>query len=205
MMSHDNGEPIPGSSDPVDASTDSTLSRRDILKRLAQVGLVAPFATASVAAAMQTPGAPANVRILNSAEGMGGKPVLKPEDLKFKGFIRFPQAGVGGLWYASKTIAVRKVGADTRVFIIGDVTDSNPLYELSMPDNPNPTLSSAPLCTFVQNWGTVMAGRMLTGGSAGLTAEVPASSAASVPGTTRPTLCGGRTATTTCRLSRIRR
>jgi hypothetical protein len=166
-MSHETGGRLSESAARADSSDDSGLSRRELFKRLTQAGLVAPFATASIAAAMQTPGAPANVRMINATEISGGQAVLKPEDLKFLGFVRFPQEGVGDLWYSSGTMAIRKLGADTRIFINGNVTENNPLFELAVPDNPNPVLASAPMCTYVRTWGDVMAGRKLTGGSAG--------------------------------------
>ncbi|MEO7272562.1 MAG: hypothetical protein ABI211_11225 [Vicinamibacterales bacterium] len=89
---------------------------------------------------------------------------MKPDDLKFLGFLRFP-ATAGDLWYSRNTMAIRKVGSDTRAFILGNVTESSPVLEVTLPDNPNPNLASAPVGTFVRSWGNVMAGRTLTGGS----------------------------------------
>ena len=93
---------------------------------------------------------------------------MKPEDLKFLGFIRYPQTGVGDLWYSSKTFAIRKVGSELRIYILGNVTQGSPIHELTLPDTaPNTNIAAAPLCTYRRSWPDIMAGRMLTGGSAG--------------------------------------
>jgi hypothetical protein len=165
-MSFENGDRRPDSLFPAESEDEAGLSRRELLQRLAGAGLAAPFVTAVASA--QAPTSPSNVRILNVPSVPGGKAIMKPEDLKFLGFVRFPQAGVGDLWYASKTFAVRKVGSESRIYIIGNATQDSPLFELTLPDaQPNPNIAAAPLCTYRRTWGDVMKGRMLTGGSAG--------------------------------------
>ena len=111
-MSFENRRPDPDFQFPVGGG-EAGLSRRELLQRLAGAGMAAPFASAVAAA--QTPTSPSNVRLLNVPPVPGGKAVMKPEDLKFLGFIRYPQTGVGDLWYSSKTFAIRKVGSELRM------------------------------------------------------------------------------------------
>jgi len=144
---------------------DGLLSRRAVLAALARAGTAAPFALSSAAAlAAQAPRAPSNVKIVGPAEVSGTKAVLQRKDLKFLGFLRFPTSA-GDLWYAEGVLALRRVGGETRVFANGNRTANSPLLEFRLPDTPNPDLASAPTGTLLRTWGSVMAGRTITGGS----------------------------------------
>ena len=147
---------------------DSSLSRRELLAALARAGVAAPFALSSAAAiGAQAPRPPSNVKILGPAEvgpPTAGKAVLTPNDLTFRGFIRF-SLEAGNLWYAGGSISLRKVGDQTRAFIFGNVTEGTPVFEYVLPDNPNVDLASAPLARLSRGWGSMLAGRTLTGGN----------------------------------------
>jgi hypothetical protein len=147
---------------------DGSLSRRELLARLARAGAATPLALSSVSAlAAQAPKAPANVKILGPTEidaaRTAGKTPLTPSDLKFKGFIRL-SLEAGGLWYAGGTIALRKVGGQSRAFMYGNGTENNPVLEFVMPDNPSTDLASAPIAPLAKTWGTPLLGRIATGG-----------------------------------------
>jgi len=143
---------------------DSSLTRREVLARLARAGAAAPLALSSIGATDgQAPRPPANVKILGPSEVNTQKAVLKPADLKFKGFIRF-SIDAGNLWYPGGTLGLRKVGGESRLFTFGNVTENNPLLEFRMPDNPQADVASAPLAPLVRTWGTPMLGHIVTGG-----------------------------------------
>jgi hypothetical protein len=93
---------------------DRSLSRRELLAALARTGVAVPLAAAVPAFADQVPRSPANVRVLGPSEiPSSNKAVLAPKDLKFLGYIRLaPEAG--DLWYSDGTLALRRVGGQSR-------------------------------------------------------------------------------------------
>jgi hypothetical protein len=143
----------------------ATLNRRDLLALLAKTGFSAPLLMGSAGLA-QAPRAPANVTIVGGSALGAGRAVITPDDLKFAGFIRIP-ASAGSLWFSDGRLAFRNLNGETRLFLFGDRTKDNPLLEMRVSETPNPDLAKAPTCTLVRDWGTVMAARMITGGSAG--------------------------------------
>lgn len=146
------------------AETDDTrrsgLTRREALAALAAAGAAAlPFGAAARAA--EQTGPPRNLRIVTPPSG--GRPVIRPEDLRFLGFIR-PPLTAGDLWYARQSLTMRMVGGEPRFFM---TDNTSALYEFSLPGGePNPDLGAAPIGVLRKAWGGVMAGRMLTGGGA---------------------------------------
>jgi hypothetical protein len=140
-----------------------SLTRRELLTTLARTGMAAPLALGSIGLAAQTPQPPNNVKILGASEVGGTKALLTPNDLNFRGFIRL-SVDAGGLWYANGTIALRKVGGQTRAFMFGNVTENSPIHEFILPDNPNRDLASAPIAAQARRWGSLLEGRTLTGG-----------------------------------------
>jgi hypothetical protein len=91
---------------------------------------------------------------------------LTTDDLVYRGFIRL-SADAGGLWYADGKIALRKVNGETRAFVVGDRTQKDPIFEFTLPDDPNPNMKAAPIAPLARRWGELMSGRMITGGGAG--------------------------------------
>jgi hypothetical protein len=144
---------------------DGSLTRRELLAALARTGMVAPLALGSAAFAAQTPRAPTNVKIMGATEINSAKALITPADLKFLGYIRLSKEA-GELWYSPGTLALRRVGNQARFFTQGNDPEGSPILEFAVPDaSPHPDLASAPQCQLVRNWGTLLSGRTLTGGS----------------------------------------
>lgn len=137
------------------------LTRREILKTgAAALSLSMP---ASVEA--RQPNAPQNLRT--------SKPVLTQADLKFIGFYKIAR-DAGDLWFTYPSLAIRRVGGQTRLFSIGNTpvdrvyptNGNNPIYEVTVPGEP-PSLdvNAAPFMSLHRMWGHALDGRMVTGGS----------------------------------------
>lgn len=140
------------------------MSRRDLIRFLAQAGVAAGLYGSGVAIKAQTPAAPAGVKVLN------GKQVLKREDLRFDGYLRIPI--VDDLWGSRPGIgAPNWVDGKLRFFSWGDFPGNYDLgvpncpaieYEIPSDAEPNTTLSSAPFITKIRDWGGVRFGHMRT-------------------------------------------
>lgn len=134
------------------------LSRRELLKRLAQAGVVAPFAFSAMEAAEQAPSQPQGVRFKT-------KPIVSPSDLRFAGFYRVP----GEMSYAYAAFARRSVNGKTRLFTNGGYNSTTrdwPLVELEVPGSaPGMDPLTAPPLQIIRAWPNYRAGHVLTNGS----------------------------------------
>lgn len=102
--------------------------------------------------------------------GGGARSVLTSADITIAGYYRVPN-NIANMTDAGYNIAIRRVGAETRMFTwSNDNWDGlgNKLVEFVIPDGtaPNTTIGSATRMTYVRNWGNIWSGRTLTGGAA---------------------------------------
>lgn len=104
-----------------------------------------------------------------SGGGGGARALLTASRISVGGFYRVPN-GIADMYYSGYNIAIRRVGAETRMFTWShDNWDGlgRKLLEFVIPDGtaPNATIGSAPRMTYVRNWGNIWSGRDITGGS----------------------------------------
>jgi hypothetical protein len=82
----------------------------------------------------------------------GGKAVITPADLVFKGFYRIDRYYLG--YWSRGCFASRVVNGERRFFVLGDETEGDELIEVSLPSAaPNHDLASAPTMLKVKSWG----------------------------------------------------
>jgi hypothetical protein len=101
--------------------------------------------------------------------GGGGRTTLQPSDIEFLGFKRFDNSAIGyDLTQTRGTIAIRRVGADIRIFLDGDVASNSPLLEFNYgSSSPNTNISSAPTMSLNRQWGDISSGRVRLGADSG--------------------------------------
>lgn len=157
-----------------EASRDeSGMTRRDLFRTALRGAATLPFLAGSHLAAQQGPGKPQNVRLLDSYGGeySTGRAVLRPNDLRFLGFYRFPSNMDTLAGIAFPTMTFRKVGGQSRVFVWGgprkDFTDYG-LMEIALPDTPSTTVATAPQGTLIRDWGNLTKGYANADGTGGI-------------------------------------
>lgn len=87
--------------------------------------------------------------------GAVGKRLLAPSDITYLGCFRFPSSGGADLSFSYGQMAGRVVNGQVRLFMLGPVTNGDPLHEFADPGTYSPVVSSAPKATLIKTWGNI--------------------------------------------------
>lgn len=145
----------------------SDITRRKALGALALTGAAAAAGTISADVTQR----PSNVKV-GPVPGPPAKRVLTPSDVVVEGYAHFPMA-LDTLWWTYGQIAIRRVGGQMRLFLVGDPVgvpgkgSDYPLTEWILPDTLGNSAANATLATPVVNYGLITTTVLDTGGSLG--------------------------------------